>query len=64
MIYVHKITGEKITIRKDAVGDYVMPDGTKTSKYFIQKNFRFSRKDSKPIRRQISLDTFRRAVRD
>lgn len=58
------MTGEKVVIRKNIVGDYVMPDGTKTSKYFVQKNFRFSRKDSKPIRKQISLETFKRAVRD
>ncbi len=54
MIYQHKITGDKIEVKKNAVGDYVYTDNDErkiVAKNTFRKYYKYIKKESK-IRKQ------------
>lgn len=57
MIYTHKVTGEKINVKRNCALEYVLPGGKIVTKYALLKEYKFDKKASKPIRAKIIRET-------
>lgn len=57
MIYTHKVTGEKVAVKRNCALEYVLPGGKIVTKYALLKEYKFDKKASKPIRSKIIKET-------